>query len=293
MRATEVAGLKEFGFSGLEAETYLTLLRLRRATGYRVGQVLGKPVANVYKALDSLQRKGAVLVDESSKSRVFCPLPITEYLQQQASAFAARRTRLEARLERYAASSIDEGIFPLETIEQVYDRAARLTREATQVILVDAFPGPLRRIEPDLERAASSGVKVLIRSYGQPADPRTASSAGGTPWVEARQGLPVEWLNVVVDGREHVLALIDAREQTVVQAVWSKSRFLSLYLHNGAFCEIVLNRLLVEFAGKDIPAAELRSWLETFGPYRASQLPAFAQMIDPGVPPSAPQPTGP
>jgi sugar-specific transcriptional regulator TrmB len=50
--------LMEFSFSGLEAEIYTFLLRDSPATGYRVAQALGKPVANTYKAIESLQNKG-------------------------------------------------------------------------------------------------------------------------------------------------------------------------------------------------------------------------------------------
>ena len=54
--------LMALGFTGLEAEIYAFLLGQSSVTGYRVAQALGKPAANTYKAIESLERKEAVLI---------------------------------------------------------------------------------------------------------------------------------------------------------------------------------------------------------------------------------------
>src|ERR1700730_2132659 len=59
--------LVALGFSGFEAEVYVRLLaEPQPVTGYKVAQVLGKPVANTYKALESLSNKGAVIIDDGA-----------------------------------------------------------------------------------------------------------------------------------------------------------------------------------------------------------------------------------
>ena len=52
------------GLNALEAEVYAQLLKESPLTGYGVAKALGKPAANVYKAIDTLADKGAVIVDE-------------------------------------------------------------------------------------------------------------------------------------------------------------------------------------------------------------------------------------
>lgn len=61
--------LTQLGLNQLEAEVYRFLVGEHPASGYRVSQGISKPTANVYKALESLLRKGAVLqVDSRKKS---------------------------------------------------------------------------------------------------------------------------------------------------------------------------------------------------------------------------------
>ena len=65
--------LVSFGFTALESEIYVFLLSHSPATGYRVAQGINKPAANTYKALQTLQSKGAILVEESA-NRMWNPL---------------------------------------------------------------------------------------------------------------------------------------------------------------------------------------------------------------------------
>jgi sugar-specific transcriptional regulator TrmB len=61
--------LTQLGLNQLEAEVYRFLISEHPASGYRVSQGISKPTANVYKALESLLKKGAVLqVDHRKKS---------------------------------------------------------------------------------------------------------------------------------------------------------------------------------------------------------------------------------
>ena len=57
MQNKSIYYLKNIGFSNLEALIYLTLLNESNLTGYRIAQILGKPVRNTYTSLMSLQKK--------------------------------------------------------------------------------------------------------------------------------------------------------------------------------------------------------------------------------------------
>jgi len=61
-----VKALADLGFTNLEAEIYAFLLQESPATGYRIAQAIGKPAANTYKAIQSLEQKGAVIVEAGS-----------------------------------------------------------------------------------------------------------------------------------------------------------------------------------------------------------------------------------
>src|SRR5262244_1295461 len=88
--ATAIDALTRLGFTALEAEVYTWLLGEPGATGYRIAQGIGKPVANTYKALESLQKKGAILVEED-ESRLCRAVPPEELLTQLERGFASSR----------------------------------------------------------------------------------------------------------------------------------------------------------------------------------------------------------
>ena len=96
-----LALLMTLGLNQLEAETYLYLLTHDLQTGYRIGQALGKPSANVYKALEALARKGAVMIEEG-ESRTCRAIPMTEFLSHLEASFhqtATQLTHLSAQLK--------------------------------------------------------------------------------------------------------------------------------------------------------------------------------------------------
>ena len=85
--------LVALGFTALEAEIYSLLLEEEApATGYRVAQALRKPASNIYKALESLESKGAVMVDEG-ESRLCRPIPPEELLRPARASFPATSGR--------------------------------------------------------------------------------------------------------------------------------------------------------------------------------------------------------
>ena len=63
-KITHTQALTDLGFKPVEAEVYLFLLAESPASGYRVSQALGRPAAQVYKAVEALQQKGAVIAEE-------------------------------------------------------------------------------------------------------------------------------------------------------------------------------------------------------------------------------------
>ncbi|MDO8629132.1 MAG: helix-turn-helix domain-containing protein, partial [Phycisphaerales bacterium] len=73
-REQVIQTLVPLGFTPLEGEVYAILVAESPATGYRVAQAIGKPVANTYKAIESLERKGAIVVDDG-ESRLCRAVP--------------------------------------------------------------------------------------------------------------------------------------------------------------------------------------------------------------------------
>src|SRR5215218_7868069 len=201
-----IQSLTALGFTGLEAEVYTALLREAPTTGYRVAQTLGKPVANTYKAIESLELKGAVLVDEG-ESRVCRAVPPEELLARLARSFSEQRDRASRALAKFREAPTDDRVYQMRTRDQVFERARQMLDRAKEVAVLDLFPGPFEVLRPDLERALERGIEVALKLYA-PADLPGADAVVTPrgPRIIARW--PGEWLNVVVDGAEHMLAFL-------------------------------------------------------------------------------------
>ena len=236
----------EIGFTRLEAAIYISLARETGATGYKIAKIIGKPVPNTYKALESLQSKGAIISDGSGKSRLYSALPISVYLDHIEKDFKTRRSNIEDSLKNLEVSRRDEGIYRLENVEQVFELTRDMLKSAERLVLVDAFPKSLAKIKKDLKKLAKRGVIVVIQAFDEDEIDGCVVLNNGTK--EQMELLPGEWFNVIVDAEQYILAFLDKDIEDVYEAVWTKSPFVSLVMFNGLMHEFVMRRTWIHMA---------------------------------------------
>ena len=269
--------LTGLGFTELEAEVYVSLLQQSPATGYRVAQSIGRPVANTYKAIESLQQKGAVLVDEGA-SRLCRAVPAEELLAQLERGFQRRRQEAAQALASLRAAPEDDRVYQLQSVEQVFERCRRMLDGCQQAAILDVFPKPLKELREAVEGAARRGVRVAIKAY----EPAELPGADVVVHPQGRLTLrrwPGQWLNVVTDGREHLLAFLTADIRGLHQAVWSGSAYLSWVYHSAVAAELILaavQRGLAEGA----TAAELRQAVAGYQYLFDAELPGARALLE-------------
>src|SRR5262249_42976736 len=234
--------LTGLGFTELEAEVYVSLLQHSPATGYRVAQSIGRPVANTYKAIESLQQKGAILVDEGA-SRLCRAVPAEELLAQLERGFQRRRQEAAHALASLRAAPEDDRVYQLQSVEQVFERCRRMLQGCEQVAVLDVFPKPLEELRPDIEAVVRRGVRIVIKAYAPAALPGADVVVHAQGRVSLR-GWPGQWLNGVTDGREHLLAFLTSDLRGLYQAVWSGSAYLSWVYHSAVAAEAILAALM-------------------------------------------------
>src|SRR5262249_17569266 len=137
------------GFTELEATVYAYLVQHSPATGYRVAHAVGKPIANTYKAIESLQRKGAVLVDGTA-NRLCRAVPPDEVLEQVERTFRQRHGEASRVLSRLPLAGEDHGVYSITARSQVVDRCRAMLARARALALVDLFPAPLAEVLDDI-----------------------------------------------------------------------------------------------------------------------------------------------
>lgn len=276
-----VQTLKTLGFSELEAAVYTLLLQQQPATGYGIAQALGKPVANVYKAINALQAKGAVIVDES-ESRLCRAVPPSEIFAQMERTLRQHCTRAAEALANLKTPAEDERVYRLHTREQVIERACAMIGRAEQVVLLSAFPDPLESIRTELEGAAARGVGVLLKLY-QPAKVQGAEIALSNESQFFLHQFPAQEMSLVVDAREMLQAMLAREGEHVLQAIWSGSAFLSFNHYNGLYSEWILTTLSAHI-NSETPPETLRQTLERS--YPLVHTPGYRKLLHAALEPS-------
>ena len=263
-----VESLTELGFTELEAAAYTYLVQASPATGYRVAQALGKPVANTYKAIESLQQKGVVIADETGSKRCRA-VPPDEVLDRLETRFERRHGQASRAFSRLRPAGGDDGVYALNDPDQVYDRCRAMLSRASEVALLDAFPTPLMTISEAVEACAARGVRMAVEVY----EPTTALEGVETvlnPHSADTRHWPGDWLNMVVDGSELLLAFMDIDGARVHQAIWSRSPFLC-WAYQSALAGEILSARVHAALGESASAAELRDIFARFSGYRAHE----------------------
>jgi sugar-specific transcriptional regulator TrmB len=244
-----IDSLSTLGFTDLEGAVYAYLVENSPATPYRVAQGIGRPVANTYKAVEALHKKGAVLIDETG-NRMCQAVPPPELLSGLQRSFSDRYEQAARALSRLKPSAETERIFSLTSTEQVFDRCEQLIEQAESVVLVDAFPGIVDIIGPWLKEAAKRDVTVVLQTY----KPTDIDGVEVIPYQAAELSLrrwPGQWMIVVVDGAEYLFAYMSGDAKVVYQAIWCGSAFLALPQHSNlaiAFRAAILEHLVREEA---------------------------------------------
>jgi HTH-type transcriptional regulator, sugar sensing transcriptional regulator len=273
-RSVEV--LRELGLNQLEAEVYAHLLPRPPMTAYRIAQELGRPTANVYKAVEALARAGALLVEEG-ESRKCRAVAAQEFLRNRERTFVQKSREAEDVLSTLQGDTYDERVYRVEAASEVFRRARSMIERASHIAVVDAFPDALEELRGSLEAAASRGVRVAVEAYAPVAlvGCDVTCVPEGELSIEAWRS---EQLNLVTDGSELLLALLSSDLTQVHQALWSRSVYLSCILHAGMLSEQTVLKLV--WASRDGSAdGLLRQLVERHPFFRTTEVPGHRELL--------------
>ncbi len=241
MKKVTIEILTELGLNKLEAEIYTLLLSHEPMTAYRIGKLLGKPTANVYKAIDSLANKGSVLIEEG-KSKVCRAIPADEFLKQLEKDFLNKTTKARTYLSRLKTEIYDERIYKIESIGHIFDRSQKMLDSCKIIAMIDAFPKPLLEIQDAIIDAVNRGIEVYIQAY------KPINIPGAHVVIPPQSEMVLKYwasqqLNIVTDGREHILALFNQEISKIYHSTWSENLYLSCILHAGLMHEHTIHQI--------------------------------------------------
>jgi sugar-specific transcriptional regulator TrmB len=251
MRNSESDGpLSLFGFNALEQQAYAALLQVPGQTGYKLAQSLKKPVANISKSLESLLEKGAVLVEDGDPA-FYRATPVAELFDKLEAEMGKQRN---AALRQLGARTPppDERVYRLGSRGQTIQRARGMIASSKRILLLDLFPNPVSELAAEISAAIARGVKIAGQIYA-PAQFPGAMLTLRPERDHVLQRWTGDWMNLIVDGQELLISVLERSGNGLHQAIWTKSPYLVWSYHSALYAEILLSRLRVEIengAGK-------------------------------------------
>lgn len=207
-----IASLVALGFTDLEARVYAHLVAEGEATGYRIAQATGKPVANTYKAIESLERKGAVLVEDGS-TRVVRAIDPQRVLDGMAKRHEGDRKRAQAALKRFERGEEDGRTYTVSSDVQAVERARQMLAEAEVVALLRGSAEVREAVGAEIADAEARGVDV-------------ATMTG-------------EGLALAVDGVQCLVA---------PEGIWTRNPAIARLVFDGLAAEVALAEVGVQLA---------------------------------------------
>jgi sugar-specific transcriptional regulator TrmB len=264
-REAGIQAFERLGLTRVEAEVYVHLVQHSPATGYAIAKAIGRTQGATYKVLASLEARGAIIVDDA-EARQCRAIPPEELLGQLERRFLENKSGAADALRGLIEAPADERVYQLATIDQVFQRCHAMLTSARWIAVVDAFPGPLAKLRQDIVSAAGRGVRVAVEAY-EPAELPGVRVALHSQPQRIFEPLPVQWISLHIDGKEHLHAALSKEGDRVLQAIWSASLLLSWSQLGAALFAMQSFALSEVIERGDSYAAvkqELRAWRDQF-----------------------------
>lgn len=233
--------LQNLGFTNLESEIYIHLLGAGASSGYAIAQAISKPAANVYKAINTLENKAAILVDEGG-TRLCQAVPAEELLNALQHVFEENKMHASKFLESININHENDKVFRLKKPEQVYEKCKSLLKQAKSFVVIDAFMPALEPLLSDIKAAKKRGVNIAIHRYEDSEFPEAEVFFNplGTDIQRIWNG---QWLNLTIDSENFIMAYFSDDLGKVEMAIWSNSPYISGVYHSALISELQMSEL--------------------------------------------------
>ena len=268
--------LLNLGLNELEADTYMLLLQEDALTGYKIGKLLGKPTANVYKAIDSLAKKGAVILEDEQKSNCKA-IPIDEFCDLTEKAFSRKTKEVKENFKLPKKEVYDEKSYQIQSAELVLEKSRKMLKSCESIAVVDVFPELLDLILVDVKEAINRGVEVYLQVY-KPVEVEGAHVVLIDISSKVLRYWKSQQLNLVIDGKEHLLALLSQDLSGVYQATWSRNLYLSGMLHVGFSCHYSIFKIRELQEGPEF-YTQVKNILEQQSILSSGKIPGVGEML--------------
>jgi len=269
-KETPLRALEDLGFTRVETEVYVYLIRHSPATGYQIAKAINRTRGATYGVLGSLAAKGAVVV-EAGATQLWRAVAVGEFMDLLENRFLRGKRAVIDALKHMEPTPPDSLVYQLKTVEQVYERARKMLASAKEMVFLDLDPKPYALLRKDVQAAVKRGVKVALLVC----EPVNLPGARVVEYFEGYHILDrsmVYQLVVSADCREFLISSLSTAGDRVMQACWSASPYLSwvvsTYLKMNILAEDFVTMIEGGASGKELKAS-YKSYYRYLPPYES------------------------
>ena len=155
-----IEGLQELGFSQYEAQAFVSLLQRNPVTGYELAKISGIPRANIYKVLQKLEERGAVVRLDSEEGRHYAPVAPEELIHGLRSHLQTSLKEAQDALCQLSATAEPERVWNLQGYPALLEHGRALMDSAGCSLMVATWPEESAAISETMELAQQRGIQV-------------------------------------------------------------------------------------------------------------------------------------
>jgi len=159
----------------------------------------------------------------------------------------------------------------------VFERFRNMMQKAKVIAVIDAFPSALNLVMDSIQEAIKRGVDVYIQTY-KPITIKGADIAYSKIGTKAISHWQSEQLNLVIDGEEYLVALMDLELTRIIQASWSNNYYMACSLHAGSMQGQTIIKISNRIGYKEFEK-EVKEIIEKQNYFYNSNIPGFKKLF--------------
>jgi DNA-binding MarR family transcriptional regulator len=210
-----VAALVALGLTDYEARAYATLARDGALNGYEVAKRSGVPRANVYAALERLERRRIVVAVEDGDATRYTARPAEEFIRRLRGDHERAYERATIALAAVKSAQSEATVVNIRGYDTALQHAGDAIAHTSSRLLLAVQPPEARALATAVRDAEQRGVDITTLCMSA-CETECGGCRGRLYRYRVTDLDAAHWLVVVADGKRVVACEIDGDEATAI-----------------------------------------------------------------------------
>ena len=157
--------LQKIGFTKIEAQIYIELLKSKGLTGYQIAKNLNVSRSTVYPALDVMYKKGYIMLLQGEAQTYIAEEPDV-LLKRLNEEFVDNTKNLKTELKGIKVDNQEEKFISVSGFDQTITKVKELLASAKEEVIMN-IDGGIQYFKDDIIKLRKRGVRVIIFSFAE------------------------------------------------------------------------------------------------------------------------------